>query len=156
MTCLVCNKRSYSEYCVAHKPRKPIETKAVPKPVICKHCEREGHTKAFCGQRPPREVMEKRREALKAKKRPNPKGKQYKKWLETKDNWFATNKAPYYFCHYCGKLMTRSQLTLDHKIPRSRAPELRYAKKNLVPCCFTCNSLKGSIDHDSYKHECHI
>lgn len=29
--CTVCNKRAYSEYCVAHKPRKPIQTKTVPK-----------------------------------------------------------------------------------------------------------------------------
>jgi 5-methylcytosine-specific restriction endonuclease McrA len=111
-----------------HKPRKPIQTKAVPK------------------QRTP---------LPRPTKRPNQRGKGYKKWLETKEKWFETNKQPYYYCHYCNKLMTRSQLTLDHKIPRSRAPELIHAKKNLVPCCFICNSLKGSIDHDTYLHNCH-
>jgi hypothetical protein len=31
MNCTVCNKRSYSEYCVSHKPRKPIAVTSVPK-----------------------------------------------------------------------------------------------------------------------------
>ena len=31
MTCSVCGSRSYSEYCVRHKPRKPIMTKKRPK-----------------------------------------------------------------------------------------------------------------------------
>jgi 5-methylcytosine-specific restriction endonuclease McrA len=31
MTCTVCSKRSYSAYCVAHKPRKPIAVTSVPK-----------------------------------------------------------------------------------------------------------------------------
>ena len=30
-TCTVCGKRSYSEYCVSHKPRKPIKTNSVLK-----------------------------------------------------------------------------------------------------------------------------
>lgn len=33
MTCTVCNKRSYSAFCVAHKPRKPIVVKTpLPRP----------------------------------------------------------------------------------------------------------------------------
>jgi hypothetical protein len=36
------------------------------------------------------------------------------------------------------------ETTLDHVIPRSRAPELRYDPNNLRPCCWTCNSKKGS------------
>lgn len=31
MTCTVCNKRSYSEYCVSHKPRARIAVTSVPK-----------------------------------------------------------------------------------------------------------------------------
>lgn len=27
MTCKVCDKRAYSEYCIMHKPRKPIRKK---------------------------------------------------------------------------------------------------------------------------------
>ena len=119
--CLVCSKRAYSDYCVQHKPRKPIKSHP----------------------------------GIKQRKPIKKTGKQYDKWIKTKAGWFETNKAPYYFCHYCGKMMTRSQLTLDHKIPRSRAPELRYAKKNLVPACWTCNGLKGSVAHDEYVHECH-
>lgn len=33
MHCVVCGKRAYSEYCVAHKPRKPIVTRKLPKKI---------------------------------------------------------------------------------------------------------------------------
>lgn len=33
MNCVVCNKRAYSNYCVQHKPRKPIKVnKPLPRP----------------------------------------------------------------------------------------------------------------------------
>ncbi len=30
MTCNICGKRAYSEYCVQHKPRKPIKVNKLP------------------------------------------------------------------------------------------------------------------------------
>lgn len=36
LSCIVCGKRAYSEYCVQHKPRKPIITKNRPAPQSAK------------------------------------------------------------------------------------------------------------------------
>ncbi len=77
-------------------------------------------------------------------------GKQGKKWLATREKWFIQNKAAYYWCFYCNKQLTKSQLTLDHKLSRSRHPELRYALNNLVPCCYTCNYKKGSRSAEEF------
>lgn len=46
--------------------------------------------------------------------------------------------------------MTRTQLTLDHKLSRSRHPELRFVLSNLVPCCMSCNTDKGSRSSEEY------
>ncbi len=77
-------------------------------------------------------------------------GKITKKWIETKAKWFEINKAAYYFCYICGKSMTRSQLTLDHIQSRSRHPELRFVLSNLAPCCWDCNTAKGSLSLEQY------
>ena len=64
-------------------------------------------------------------------------------------------------CYYCGRL-TRvydnrlpdgrrnwpDQRTKDHVVPRSRGGTSVYA--NRVTCCFSCNQLKGSRDHDEF------
>lgn len=36
MTCRVCGKRAYSEYCVAHKPRKALRARVRPKKMSVK------------------------------------------------------------------------------------------------------------------------
>jgi 5-methylcytosine-specific restriction endonuclease McrA len=81
-------------------------------------------------------------------------GKSHKKWMQTRKQWLEVNTYPVHTCHYCRKVVTTSEMTLDHKVPRSRAPELRYDFGNLVPACASCNGLKGSVDHDHYRHEC--
>lgn len=140
--------------------------------LFCKYCLEPGHTALHCykkakdkqlmyGNAKVSSSFGGKRKPIKshpgvAQRKPIKKtGKQYDKWLATKQRWFEQNKAAYYWCHYCGKQMTRGQLTLDHKVPRSRAPELRHSLKNLVPCCWLCNGLKGSVAHDDYVHECH-
>ncbi|RKR06572.1 HNH endonuclease [Kushneria sinocarnis] len=45
-------------------------------------------------------------------------------------------------CAYCGDLLTRQALTIDHILPRSRGG--RLSMLNAVACCQRCNSLKGS------------
>lgn len=115
--CLVCNKRAYSDYCVQHKPKKPIKSsikplKRTPLP-------------------PPR-------------KRINQRGKVAKQWTETRNQWFIDNPAEFYVCYLCKKLIPKNETTLDHKIPRSRSPSLRFDPSNLAPCCWTCNGAKGS------------
>lgn len=53
-------------------------------------------------------------------------------------------------CHYCGVWLTEpmsagsgTSRTVDHIVPRSRKGP--NAKRNLVPCCHTCNVGKGSM-----------
>jgi 5-methylcytosine-specific restriction endonuclease McrA len=44
-------------------------------------------------------------------------------------------------CQYCG---SRSHLTVDHVIPRSKGGKNTW--ENLVACCETCNVKKGNLD----------
>jgi 5-methylcytosine-specific restriction endonuclease McrA len=46
-------------------------------------------------------------------------------------------------CQYCGKKLAKSELTIDHVLPRSRGG--RDAWENLVLACVHCNVRKG--DH---------
>ena len=51
-------------------------------------------------------------------------------------------------CHYCGKVITPSKLTVDHKIPRSfGGPTIT---NNLAPTCKACNSRKGNMFEDEF------
>lgn len=51
-------------------------------------------------------------------------------------------------CYYCG-CYPDSRVTLDHVVPRSRGGSERI--ENLVPCCETCNSDKGSLSLPEYR-----
>jgi 5-methylcytosine-specific restriction endonuclease McrA len=44
-------------------------------------------------------------------------------------------------CQYCGKTLPRSQLNLDHVVPRSRGG--RTSWENVVCSCVRCNLVKG-------------
>lgn len=103
----------------------------------CKFCGSYAHYSTFCRLKPKTAIQ---RTRLKQR------GKHYYLWIETRNRWLEQNKAPYYFCYICGKMMTRSQLTLDHVKSRSRHPELRYVLSNLQPTCAACNRDKGSMD----------
>jgi len=46
-------------------------------------------------------------------------------------------------CFYCKQPMTRSQRTLDHRLPVSRGGKTQ--RKNLVAACSFCNQRKGSL-----------
>jgi len=73
-------------------------------------------------------------------------GKVAKAWVEHRHKWIQKNatQSGTWNCHYCGTLLTIDSLTLDHVIPRSARPDLRFEDSNLVPSCFSCNSKKGS------------
>lgn len=74
-------------------------------------------------------------------------GKHKKLWLQTRRQWFKENPPNFegfYICYLCGIWMEDRETTLDHVIPRSRAPHLRYDFDNIRPCCWKCNSEKGS------------
>jgi 5-methylcytosine-specific restriction endonuclease McrA len=157
--CKTCQSPYHSA--MWHKPRKPIAVKTEPARttirVHCTHCDSLEHFKSDCPKRRP-----------KWKDRvPGPDGrypplKSYiigfkEKWGRCRKQWMQENPpnhAGFYQCHYCGVNIPAKEMQLDHKIPRSRAPELRYVLSNLTPSCFTCNGLKGSIEHDRFEHNC--
>jgi 5-methylcytosine-specific restriction endonuclease McrA len=45
-------------------------------------------------------------------------------------------------CQYCGTVLSSSDLTLDHVVPRSRGGSSSW--ENLVACCHPCNRRKGN------------
>ena len=45
-------------------------------------------------------------------------------------------------CQYCSRVLTASELTLDHVVPRSRGGLSTW--ENLVACCHECNRRKGN------------
>ncbi len=45
-------------------------------------------------------------------------------------------------CFYCGK--EGKDMTIDHIIPISKAPELAIDIENMITACKSCNSSKGS------------
>ena len=44
-------------------------------------------------------------------------------------------------CQYCGKKLPKSELNIDHVIPRSRGGKTTW--DNVVCCCISCNRKKG-------------
>jgi len=55
-------------------------------------------------------------------------------------------------CEYCLYWMVdRTEVQVDHAIPRSRRPDLVCVKSNLRICCDPCNNDKGSRDEESYR-----
>lgn len=135
---LNCTRNCYGEYCLMHKPRKAIKGRDKLSPPL------------------KRSALPQQRKALPSPtKRIKQRGKQYDIWQAVRKSWIERHPARTYICHYCSKVITLEELTLDHKEPKSRYKEDRHADSNLVPCCFTCNGLKGSVDHDKYKHVCH-
>ena len=77
-------------------------------------------------------------------------GKESAAWSRYKATWKKAHPESYFECYYCDKVISREELTLDHKIPRSRRADLRYNDDNIVPCCWECNNEKGSMDAEAY------
>ena len=50
-----------------------------------------------------------------------------------------------YACAYCGK---KSAIGLDHWIPITQGGASTFT--NVIPCCFTCNVLKGNFTGDEF------
>lgn len=44
-------------------------------------------------------------------------------------------------CHYCGKLLTQQNATLDHIQAQSKGG--KHSSDNLVACCLECNAIKN-------------
>ena len=52
----------------------------------------------------------------------------------------------YYQCAYCGRLLTKDTVTIDHLLPiqKVKRNKDRNDPRNLVAACDTCNKKKGS------------
>lgn len=59
-----------------------------------------------------------------------------------KSRWWQQKTASG-ICHYCGRQVAHSELTMDHLVPLARGG--RSTRQNLVPCCKSCNTLKKSM-----------
>ena len=53
-----------------------------------------------------------------------------------------------YVCYYCGA--ENKDMTIDHIIPISKAPELAIDIENMVTACKSCNSSKGSRSQGAF------
>ena len=77
----------------------------------------------------------------------NPITKKSYEWLRFRKKWLSENQPNfqgYYECYLCSKWVLKADVTLDHIIPRSRRPDLKLEESNVRPCCYACNSEKGS------------
>jgi 5-methylcytosine-specific restriction endonuclease McrA len=79
-------------------------------------------------------------------------GKVSRQWISTRHEWIKTHLPDNgtWSCYYCGRPLTLDKLTLDHRLSRSRHPELRFDLDNLVPSCIRCNALKGSLSDEEF------
>lgn len=78
-------------------------------------------------------------------------GKVSIQWKKTRTEWFSENPPNangYYKCYICRRYLLPEQTTLDHLKSRSRRPDLRFDKSNLRPCCWECNTEKGSKNYE--------
>lgn len=115
----------------------------------CKFCGSTSHTGFSCRNRPQKPL---KRSAFKVKAKPLKRiGKYTQLWIETRILWIKLNGSEGHLCEYCGKPLKPEELTLDHKLSRSRRPDLRYELSNLVPACYACNKAKGSLSREEFK-----
>lgn len=108
------------------------------KPKACRYCGMSGHLTTFCWAQPKKPLNRSLVKRL---------GKHGRKWLKTRAEWFAEfppDWAGFYTCYICGGKLTPKETTLDHVLPRSSRPDLKYEFSNLRPCCWKCNMEKGS------------
>lgn len=105
----------------------------------CKICGELGHSKFYCKKKP--------RKPISKSTKPIKPGKHHNKWLAFRRKYLAEhqpNHQGYYTCYLCLGPVHVDEVTLDHVIPRSAAPHLRYDENNIRPACGSCNSTKGS------------
>lgn len=125
--------------------------------VECRICYKDNHWTYQCFKKP----IKKTKPVIIKRKRIVPKIDQ--QWVATKKQWFKANPPldSYYYCHYCHRVLVKNDefndygveyVTLDHKVNRHNKA-LKYDLDNLVPCCFRCNSLKGSRSYENFCRE---
>lgn len=70
-----------------------------------------------------------------------------RQWLKTRKLWIKENPPNhegYYICAIGGDWVPANAMKLDHIIPRSNRPDLRFVLNNLQPTCERHNNQKGS------------
>jgi 5-methylcytosine-specific restriction endonuclease McrA len=134
------------------------------KPVFCSICGVLGHYQYQCFRKKQKKIKKVAKPVI---RKPIQRNVDWK-WIETKNKWFKANPSlnGFYYCHYCHKVLVRDDelndygveyVTLDHKKPKGNihGRSLKYDIDNLVPCCYPCNSLKGSRSYESFCKEFH-
>ncbi len=117
----------------------------------CSLCGSPYHTQTFCRMKPHKPL---KRSDIKRSQKPlaveSPKSRT--KRIRTYKKWMATNppdSTGHWECYLqisslCPRMLTRDMLTLEHVMPKVKAPELKYEIANIRPSCAFCNKMKGS------------
>lgn len=66
------------------------------------------------------------------------------RWQDFRTDWLKRHTDEIFICGICGEPVHREVVTLDHRLPRSGNPELRYVDSNIQPAHIKCNLQKGS------------
>jgi len=125
-SCIVCGKRAYSDYCMQHKPRKPIATRTpLPRPT---HRIRSEAVKT-----------REKRQATTAE------------WFEAN----PPDKDGYWYCYIskhpqCPKRLTVDTIVLEHDLSKARRKDLQFDITNIHPACGYDNKAKGSLSAKEY------
>jgi len=53
-------------------------------------------------------------------------------------------------CAYCGAVLDAGLLSFDHQLPTCRVADYRLS--NLVVCCTACNTAKGLLSAEEFRH----
>lgn len=54
-----------------------------------------------------------------------------------------------YRCAYCGRGLTLKTMRIDHFHPKAKGGKNHI--ENLMPCCQSCNSTKGTLDIEDFR-----
>ena len=110
-----------------------------------------GYTCAVCGKRAYSGycVRHKPKKPVNRLRRPRKAGKHSELWAEFRKQWLIDNPPPY-ICGICGRAVHPDSVVLDHIIPRSNRPDLRYNSSNIQPAHWACNGDKGSKHATGY------
>lgn len=65
------------------------------------------------------------------------------------DPFLETDSGHLYRCDYCESIFDKKNITKDHKHPKALGG--KNDKKNYVPSCQPCNTLKADIPYEKFK-----